>query len=349
MDDLGPLIGLPPTARSANAVEGVAPPPTIAAAPRDKRGANRKVLPTAALDFERLHAMNAEVSYRADRIQNVRELPLDKGSVRVTLKEGVLALVPLELGVAGGGIAGGVRIDGTQNPADIRASLDLRGLQLNRMIPKVETMKTSLGRVDGQIHLSGRGNSMAAWLGGASGDVAAMTAGGQISNLLMEILGLDGGEILKFLLIGDRNVTLRCAAVAFDVEKGIMNGRTLVFDSTDTIFYGTGNIDLGKETLNITVRQQPKDKSVLVARTPLRLRGSFAVPRAGVEPGPLVVRGAAAVALGAVNPLLALVATVETGPGRDADCQEVIAEAKRPGSREAAAGAARAKKQPSLN
>src|SRR6516165_7776604 len=125
MDDLGPLIGLPPTARSANAVEGVAPPPTIAAAPRDKRGANRKVLPTAALDFERLHAMNAEVSYRADRIQNVRELPLDKGSVRVTLKEGVLALDPLELGVAGGGIAGGVRIDGTQNPADIRASLDL--------------------------------------------------------------------------------------------------------------------------------------------------------------------------------------------------------------------------------
>ena len=31
--------------------------------------------------------------------------------------------------------------------------------------------------------------------------------------------------------------------------------------------------------------------------------------------------GLAAVALGAINPLLALAATIETGPGHDADCQ----------------------------
>jgi hypothetical protein len=218
-------------------------------------------------------------------------------------------------------------------------------MQLNRLIPKVETLKTSFNKLDGRIKLSGRGNSVAGWLGGASGDVAAITGRGQISNLLLEVLGLDGGEIIKFLLEGDRNVTLRCAALAFDVDKGVMNGRSLVFDTSDTVFNGAGNVNLRDETTNLVVRQQPKDKSILALRTPLVIRGTFASPKAGVEAGPLVTRGVAAVALGAINPLLALAATVETGPGHDADCQDVLAQAKQPASREAAAGAAKAKRQ----
>lgn len=347
MDDLGPLIGLPPTARSANAVEGVAAPPSIAQVDKQKRNdPSRKVLPDATLDFERLRAMNADVSYTAERIQNVRELPLDKGSVQVKLKDGVLTLDPLELGVASGRIAGAIRIDATQNPADIRAALDIRGMQLNRLIPKVETLKTSFGRLDGRINLSGRGNSVAAWLANSSGDVAALTGRGQFSNLLLEFLGLDGGEIIKFLLEGDHNVELRCAAVAFDVEKGVMNGRTLLFDTSDTVFNGAGSINLADERMDLIVKQAPKDKSILALRTPLRVRGTFAAPKAGVEVAPLAARGAAALALAAINPLLALAATVETGPGKDADCTEVLTEAKTPSSRAAKAGAAKAKQQP---
>ncbi|WP_345538136.1 AsmA family protein [Variovorax defluvii] len=345
MDDLGPLIGLPPTERSANAVDGVAPPPTITEVKRARRDPGRKVLPTATLDFERLRAMNADVKYTADRIRNVRELPLDQGAVQVKLKDGVLTLDPLKLGVAGGSLAGAIRIDGTRNPADIRAALDVRAMQLNRLIPKVETMRTSFGKLDGRVNLAGQGNSVASWMGSASGDVAALTGRGQFSNLLLEFMGLDGGEIIKFLLGGDRNVTLRCAALAFDVDKGTMHSRSVMMDTEDTVFNATGQADLSKETLDFVVRAQPKDMSILSLRTPLHIGGTLGSPSAGVEAGPLATRGALAVVLGAINPLLALAATVETGPGTDADCQEVMATAKRPASREAASGAAKAKKQ----
>ncbi|WP_068680341.1 MULTISPECIES: AsmA family protein [unclassified Variovorax] len=345
MDDLGPLIGLPPTERSAKAIEGLAPPPSITEVKRARRDPGRKVLPTATLDFERLRAMNAEVKYTADRIRNVRELPLDKGSVQVKLRDGVLTLDPLNLGVAGGSLAGAVRIDGAQNPADIRAALDVRRMQLSRLIPKVETMRTSFGKLDGRINLSGRGNSVASWLGNASGDVAALTGRGEFSNLLLEFMGLDGGEIIKFLLRGDENVVLRCAAMAFDVEKGTMVSRSVVLDTEDTLFNASGQINLSKETLDFVVRPQPKDRSILSLRTPLIIGGTFASPSAGLEAGSLATRGAAAIVLGALNPLLALAATVETGPGADADCQGVLAQAKRPGAGEAAAGAAKARKQ----
>ncbi|MES2530974.1 MAG: AsmA family protein [Pseudomonadota bacterium] len=342
MDDLGPLIGLPPTVRSANAVEGVTPPPTVTQVKRAK-GASDKVLPTATLDFERLRAMNADVKYAAARIRNVRDVPLDNGSVQVTLKGGVLTLDPLSLGVAGGKIAGAVRIDASQNPADIRMSLDVRALQLNKLIPKVETLRTSFSNLDGRINLSGRGNSVAGWLGTASGDVAALTGRGQFSNLLLEFMGLDGGEIIKFLLGGDNNVTLRCAALAFDVNKGVMTSRDVVLDTTDTVFHGSGQANLADESMNFVIRQAPKDMSILSLRTPLLVRGTFGSPSAGVEKGPLIARGIAALALGAINPLLALAATIETGPGVDADCGEVLTKSKQPTSGAAAAGANKAK------
>ncbi|WP_371319868.1 AsmA family protein [Variovorax sp. dw_308] len=342
MDDLGPLIGLPPTERSAKAIEGVEAPPSIAQVKRARRDPGRKVLPTATLDFERLRAMNADVQYTADKIRNVREVPLDRGSVHVKLLDSVLTLDPLDLGVANGKVAGAIRIDARQDPADIRASLDVHGMQINRLIPKVDTLKTSFGKLDGRINLSGRGKSVASWLAGASGDVAAITGRGEFSNLLLEFAGLDGGEVIKFILRGDRTVTLRCAALAFDVNKGVAQGRGLVFDTTDTVFHATGQANLADETMHFVIDQKPKDMSILSVRTPLIVGGTFGSPTIGVEPGPLAARGLTALALGAITPMLALAATFESGPGVDADCKGVLAEAGKPGTAEAAKGAAKA-------
>jgi uncharacterized protein involved in outer membrane biogenesis len=339
MDDLGPLIGLPPTARTANTVEGVAPPPTVTQVKRP----GGKVLPNAPLDFDRLRAMNADVKYTADRIQNVRDIPLDRGSVQVKLNNSVLTLDPLDLGVGGGKLAGAIRIDATKNPADIRASLDLSGMQLARLFPKLETTGNSVGRLDGRINLSGPGSTVANWLGGASGDVAVLSGRGQFGNLLPVFATLVGGDIIKFLLRGDRNVELRCAAVAFDVNKGLMSGRTLMVDTTNALFTATGQASLTNETLDFVVRPEPKSKSILSIRTPLVVGGTFGAPRGGLQPAPLAERGLAALALGALNPLLALAATIETGPGEDADCKDMLGNASQPAAGDAASGATRAK------
>ncbi|KQW63638.1 AsmA family protein [Variovorax sp. Root411] len=344
MDDLGPLIGLQPTARTANAVEGVAPPPTIT----QVRRPGGKVLPAAPLDFERVRAMNADVKYTADRIRNVRDMPLERGSVQVKLANGVLTLDPLDLGMAGGRLAGAIRIDASKNPADIRASLDVRAMKLARLFPKLETTGNSVGRLDGRINLSGSGSTVANWLGGVSGDVAVMSGRGQFGNLLPVFATLVGGDIIKFVLRGDRNVELRCAALAFDVNKGLMTGRTMMVDTTNAVFTATGQANLATEGLDFVVHPEPKSKNILSIRTPLVLNGTFGAPKGGLQVGPLAERGLAALALGAVNPLLALAATIESGPGEDSDCKSVLAQANTPAAGAPAKGAARAKgaKQP---
>lgn len=312
--DLGPMIGLAPSASSGASTAA----------------ASRKVLPVATLDVTRLKAMNADVTYAAADIRHVKVLPLDKGSVHVKLTDGVLQLNPVSLGVAGGTVAGRIDIDANVVPAAFNTRLDVRGLQLNQLLPAVETTKSSLGKISGQFDLKGRGNSVAQMLGSASGDVAVLMGKGEISNILLEYMGLDGGEIIKFLVRGDRAVQLRCAAAAFDVKKGLMTSRAIVLDTTDTVINGRGQVSLSNETLDIILEPAPKDQSILSLRSPLRIGGTFAAPSASPDKTALAGRAGIALLLAAVNPLLALAATIETGPGEDADCQAVLAKAAKP-------------------
>lgn len=330
--DLAPVIGLAPSGKatpaSADTPVARTDSDSVVAAPGRKAvPAARKVLPVATLDVTRLQAMNADVIYSAADIRHVKVLPLDKGSVHVQLKAGILQLEPISLGIAGGTVAGSIRIDSNPVPAVFTTRLDLRSVQLNQLFPAVETTRSSLGKVSGQLDLKGHGNSLAQMLGSASGDVAVLMGKGEISNILLEFMGLDGGEVIKFLVRGDRNVQLRCAAAAFEVNKGLMTTKTIVLDTADTVINGRGTINLADETLDLVLDPAPKDRSILSLRSPLKIGGTFASPSAGPDKGALAGRAAVAIGLGVINPLLALAATIETGPGQDENCAAILAKA----------------------
>jgi AsmA family protein len=341
-EDLGPVIGLAPSPRAAKPAKSPTPAPAASATPQGTKGQtaqpapkaspadpSRKVLPTAVLDLAKLKSMNADVTYSAADIRHVKELPLDKGSIHVLLKNGVLQMDPISLGVAGGSIAGSIRIDSNLAPAAFNAKLDIRGAQLNQLFPTIETTKSSLGKLSGKFDLNGRGNSAAQMLGGASGDVAILMGRGEISNILLEFMGLDGGEVIKFLVRGDKNVQLRCAAAAFDVKQGVMTSRAIVLDTSDTVINGQGQVSFANETLDLVLDPSPKDFSILSFRSPLKIGGTFAAPTAFPDKAALAGRAGIALALAAINPLLALAATVETGPGQDTDCAGVFAQAQK--------------------
>jgi AsmA family protein len=332
-DDLAPLVGLPEQARSAAGVPQVKgerpqPVPTAAAV----RGGTRRVLPTAALDLDRLHRMNADVTYDAAKVSNVKQLPIDRLDVHVVLKNGLLQLDPLKVGIAGGSMAGRMRIDGNRNPAVAEVRLDARSIEFNRLFPGIKVTHASFGRLAGNIDLKGRGNTVAQMLGTSNGDIAMLMGSGEISELLVALADLDGGQLLKLLASGDKNrqVPLRCAAAAFDVKNGLMNTRAFVVDTTESVIYGDGQLSLANESMDLTLRPYPKDMSILSLRSPLRVAGNFAKPKLGPDMGALAGRAGVALAAGALNPLLALVTTIETGPGKDANCGPALQEAASP-------------------
>lgn len=312
-DDLAGFIGKAPRAGGSETTN----PELAAKAVREQ--ASARVLPDTPYKLDRLRAMDADVRLKAQRI-NAPSLPLDDMDAHLFIDAGVLRLDPLNFGVAGGEVRSTIRMDARESPIRTRASIAARGLELSQLLPNVELARDAVGRIGGDIALSGNGNSIARMLATSDGDVALGMGRGQISNLLMELAGLDIAEALKFLLTKDRKVPVRCAFGDFSVRDGVMTSRALAFDTSDTIIVGNGTVNLRDETLDLRLRPRPKDRSLFAFRSPLLLDGTFKDPRFRPDLKRVGLRGAIALTLANIAPPAALLATIELGPGKDSNC-----------------------------
>ena len=284
-----------------------------------ERAASPRLLPDTPYELEKLRAMDADVRLRAVRI-NAPPLPLDDMDAHLFLKGGVLRLQPLNFGAAGGEVRSTIHMDANGSPIRTTADISLRGLKLDRLMPNAELAKNAVGSIGGEIDLRGTGNSIAGMLATSNGDIALGMGRGRISNLLMELAGLDIAEALKFLVTDDRNVPVRCAFGDFAVRDGVMETRALAFDTTDTIIVGEGRVSLRDETLDLRLRPRPKDRSLFALRSPLVVKGTFKDPSFRPDLARVGLRGAIALTLGSIAPPAALLATLELGPGEDSGC-----------------------------
>lgn len=312
-DDLAGFVGGAPQAERGETTN-----PELAA--KDARqDASARLLPTTPYELDKLNAMDADVRLKARRI-NAPGWPLEDMDAHLKLEGGLLRMDPLNFGVAGGDIRSTIRMDARQKTIRTRADITARGLDLSRLLPKVELAQNAVGKVGGRIDLDTHGNSIAAMFGNGDGQIAVGIGRGRISNLLMEMAGIDIAEIIKFKLGQDRQIPIRCAFGDFAVNDGVMTARSLAFDTTDTIIIGKGTVNLRNETLDLTLRPRPKDRSLLSLRSPLKVSGTFKQPKFGPDYARVGLRGALALALGSIAPPAALLATLELGPGKDAEC-----------------------------
>ena len=303
--------------------------PLIGARPGSVQAARQaRVLPDMPFNTERWDSVDAEVSLKAKTIRHTKELPLEDLVTHLSLRDSVLTLDPLNFGVAGGQLNAVISLDGRKDPIEARARLRAKKILIAKLFPTLELSKTSIGQVNGEFDLAGKGNSVARMLASSSGHVGLVVAGGEISKLMMEKVGLHLWEILALTVTGDRLVKLRCAVADFDVRQGVMHTDALIFDTEVTTIIGSGSIDLGQERLNLTLNQKTKNTSPLALRSPIYIRGSFANPDVQVDKGRMAARGLGALALGFINPLLALIPLIDPGPGKDADCTQLVRDAR---------------------
>jgi AsmA protein len=332
--DLGPLIGARP-GRLQVAQDATLPADAAATTPTRAR-----VLPDLPFKTDRWGSVDAEVSLKAAAI-HADKLPLENLETRLSLKDSVLTLDPLDVGVAGGRLTAVIVLDGSKQPIAAHAKLRARKIQIGQLVPGADLSDSSIGQINGEFDLTGQGNSVGRMLATSNGKLGLIVARGQISRLMMEKAGLHLWEILQLKVTGDKLVKLRCAVGDFDVKDGILQTQALVFDTEITTILGTGSIDLAQERLDLTLNQKTKDSSPLAVRSPIHVRGTFAQPEVSVDKGIIAARALGALALGAVNPLLALIPLIDLGPGGDSDCRQLIIDARalpRTGKRQRASG-----------
>lgn len=314
-DDLSGIVGGTP---------GTEPGEVASPAQKKKAVALAKgstVLPDQDFEFDALSEFNADVRYDADRIES-DTVPLDDMTLSFSLKDGRLLVKPVVIGAAGGVVKANIRLVNKPGERPVRGEVELEvdSLRLGNITNKYGIADQSFGFISGQANFQTRGESVAKMLASIDGKASFMMSGGALDTLLVELGGFDGGEALLAWLGKDTAVKVRCAYIDASAQSGVLSLDTAIVDTTDTKFTMNGKVGFGKESLNLVLKAHPKDFSIFAFRTPLIIDGTFKTPNFHPSWGSLFARGAAAVALGAITPLAALLAMIEPGVGQSAFC-----------------------------
>src|SRR6185436_621248 len=245
-DDLAGFIGGNPSTGAGE----------TASAQQKKEAAVKKtsdrIFPDQHYDLERLNAMDAEVTLRAKKIL-APKLPIDNLNAALRLNAGVLQFTPATFGVANGQMEIYSTFDGSKRPSKVKIDARMRQLDLKRFLGQSSFAQKTIGPIGGRIVLTGTGESFREIMATATGDTFLVMAGGEISAKLVEFAGLDVAESIGFAVRGDKSIPVRCALLDLKATDGRAAVQTMVFDTTDTILFGEGSIDLRDEKADLVM------------------------------------------------------------------------------------------------
>jgi uncharacterized protein involved in outer membrane biogenesis len=316
LEDFAPMIGKKPEPKVAPKVVDATKP--------------QKLLPQQPISTEKWNTLDADVQFTGETIKNAGAFPFDHLQIHAVMQDRVLTLAPLSFGFADGKMGGNLRFDGSRTPMHATIDAKFTDLSLARLTPKVtDNTKASFGRLNGTVKLDGTGDSIAAMLASSNGGLQIAMGRGESSSLLLELLGLQGPQVVRYLL-GDTNSKIECAIADFGIVNGDMQTSTSLVDTDKNIIAFVGGTDFKDEKIDFKITPLPKQRSVIVLRTPFFVNGTLANPVVRPDYMTLGARVGGAVALGVVNPLLALLPLIETAPGKDADanCGALLAKVR---------------------
>lgn len=294
----------------------------------------RRVIPDHTFDLPSLRAMNANVLF------DVADLDLGTSALEsfrparahLTLEDGVLSLQDLFARTGSGQLSGAASLDGRNSPAVWTTNLQLRDVELDQWIHQKRGQGGPpyiAGKLQGQLKERGTGRSVAEILGNMNGSARFHMSHGSISHLALKAAGLDVAGGLKVLLEGDKPLPILCNIADLSVTKGVIRPKVFVVSLGNATVWATGQVSLKDETLDVQTVSSPKDFSPMTLRTPIDIKGTLEKPSISVQASGLVSRAGAAVLLGLLNPLAALIPFLDPGARKvahkeDLDCATLV-------------------------
>jgi uncharacterized protein involved in outer membrane biogenesis len=291
-----------------------------------------KVLPVEEFKTERWNKLDADVRFSADRIVRDTAFPISKLSTHLKMNNAVLTLEPLEFAMAGGTVRSNIRLDGRgrEGAKAIKAQVKTtaRNIEIKKLFPKIEQLQATVGSIGGDANLTAQGNSVASLLAGSNGELKTLISQGQVSKMLLEMMGLNVANVVITKLFGDKQVQLNCLASDFAVANGVAQTRYFVVDTQEAVINIAGTVNLANEQVDLRIDPKTKALRLFTLRSPFYVRGPFSKPDVSVDKGVLAMKAGSAIALAAVSPIAALLPLINASPGKDANCAALLADAR---------------------
>jgi uncharacterized protein involved in outer membrane biogenesis len=283
-------------------------------------GAGKLLLSDAMLSPSGVRHGDWVAHLRAQRV-DVGRVSLYGVAAKVTIDGGVLLLSPLSADVLGGKLAGRAKFDARTDTAVAELNLKLTDVQLGQFVGKGAASPPLDGSLQARLDLKGPGRSLHEVAAHADGTLTAVLTHGTVRSSLAELTGIDLRGLGLLFANNKQETGIRCAVASFGARDGTLLAQRLVVDTDPVLISGQGTLKLDTESLDFALRGRPKSVRLFRLRSPVLLRGTLVHPQVSADAGKAAGQAAEAVALAVVlTPLAAVLAFVDPGLAKDADC-----------------------------
>ena len=119
--------------------------------------------------------------------------------------------------------------------------------------------------------------------------------------------------------------------VKFQAEQGQLNAKTMIIDTSNVLITGRGDVNLANERLDLALHGDPKKLRLVRLHSPIRVGGSLSKPQIGISPEKALLQAGAGTVLGTLlTPVAAILAFIDPGLAKDANCSALLADARGP-------------------
>jgi len=237
----------------------------------------------------------------------------------------LLEMKPLRFGLADGKADGFMVLDGRKDVPAAQIDMAFEKLSLKSFFNGKKFGALSNGVFDARTKLTGDGASMAKILGNSNGRIAVVLPSGQVSLLLVRAADLDV-KLIPLLVGKDKTTNIRCGVGDFAVNNGMLNSQIFVLDTEASNIKGKAQINLKNEAMDASIEARSKDPSLLALQSKILIVGKLRDPHVTIDPLSTGVRGAAAVALAALAPVVAFLPFIEPGTGKNSNCSALLSQ-----------------------
>ena len=307
----------------------------------EKAARGETLLPDAKLDLKRIRGMDANVKYRAEAVKT-EKMSINQISLALRLVKGVMTFTPVAFTLPQGTLTSNITVDGSQDVPEISIDSRITAVRLSQFKTK-DGQEPLDGTMVGRAILHGRGKSLHEVGATAEGTLTVVVPHGDIRKAFAELMGINAANGLGLLLSGNQDKTgIRCGVANFKAEGGVFAAQDIVIDTDKVLITGKGEVDLGSEDLDLTINGQPKKFRFFRVKSPIEVGGTLSKPKVGLKPGNTPGQAALATALGVLaTPLASVLAFIDPGLAKDADCGALLAESERQGAPQIKGGEAK--------
>lgn len=202
---------------------------------------------------------------------------IDNITLKLTLKDSLLTLDPLQIDFSGGTIYSKLSLSAIGKPR-IRLDTRISKLDYDRLMTILGTREYARGKMDAEIVLDGEGRSVSELMASLNGMVRATTVDGILDSDSLKLLSQDIVSIIPFTDSSNRQ-KIYCGVIQFDIKNGIATSHAMVINTGAISALGTGDIDLKDETIDMYVAPRSKRTSVIkIALVPVNITGPLSDP-----------------------------------------------------------------------